>query len=97
MDKPKCWVKNVITKITDERKSWVQILNYIFNPTFGFVHIWPNVACVMKNCVNKIIYQAVMQTNYEKTKTRENQQNINYVVVVMYGILKKELPFLTSV
>jgi len=44
MDKPKCWVKNAIEKITVEIESWswVKILNYIFNPTFGFVHIWPN-------------------------------------------------------
>jgi len=27
-------VKNVIKTL-----SWAQILNYIFNPTFGFVHI----------------------------------------------------------
>jgi len=50
----------------------------------------------MPNCVDKIIYQAVIQTNYEKTKTRENQQNMNYVVVVMYGILKT-FAFLPSV
>jgi len=43
MDKPKCWVKNVIKKITVESESWswVNIKNDIFNPTFGFVHIWP--------------------------------------------------------
>jgi len=40
MDKPKCWVKNLIKKkCTVESESWVKILNYIFNPTFGFVHI----------------------------------------------------------
>jgi len=33
LDKPKCWVRNVI--------STVHFLNYIFNPTFGCVHIWP--------------------------------------------------------
>jgi len=26
---------------TDESESWVKNFNYIFNPTFGFVHIWP--------------------------------------------------------
>jgi len=31
----KCWVKNAIKKIT------VEIWNYIFNPTFGFVRILP--------------------------------------------------------
>jgi len=43
MDKPKCCVKNVIKKITIESESWswVKFLNYIFNPTFGFVHL-PN-------------------------------------------------------
>jgi len=39
MDKPKRWVKNVIKKNTVESESWVKILNDIFNPTFGFVHI----------------------------------------------------------
>jgi len=28
-------------KIYSEVISWVKILNYIFNPTFGFVHILP--------------------------------------------------------
>jgi len=44
MDKPKCWFKNVKKKknCTVESESWVKILNYIFNPTFGFVHILPN-------------------------------------------------------
>jgi len=37
MDKTKCWVKNVIQKITVESESWVKI----FNPIFGFVHILP--------------------------------------------------------
>jgi len=36
---PKCWVKNVSKKFTVESGSWVKNLNYIFNPTFGFVHI----------------------------------------------------------
>jgi len=31
MDKPKCWVKNVIKKCTGESESWVIILNVIFN------------------------------------------------------------------
>jgi len=31
MDKPKCWVKNVIKKCTGEIESWVIILNVIFN------------------------------------------------------------------
>jgi len=35
MDKLKCWVKNAIKK-----KLQLKILNDIFNPTFGFVHIW---------------------------------------------------------
>jgi len=39
MDKPKYWVKNAIKKCTIE--SWVKTWNYIFNPTFGFVHILP--------------------------------------------------------
>jgi len=39
MAKPKCWVKNVIKKFEVESESWVKILNYIFNPIFGFVHI----------------------------------------------------------
>jgi len=30
IDKPKCWVKNVIKKCTVE--------SYIFNPAFGFIH-----------------------------------------------------------
>jgi len=41
MDKPKCWDKNVIKKKL-HLKVKVEvglILNYIFNPTFGFVHI----------------------------------------------------------
>jgi len=44
MEKPKCWFKNVIKKCTVESESgsWVKILNYIFNPTFGFVQILPN-------------------------------------------------------
>jgi len=29
----------LIKKCTVECESWVKILNYIFNPTFGFVHI----------------------------------------------------------
>jgi len=33
MDKPKCWFKNVQLKVKVEA---------IFNPTFGFVHILPN-------------------------------------------------------
>jgi len=43
MDKLKCWVKNAIRKCTFESESWswVKIWNYIFNPTFGFVHILP--------------------------------------------------------
>jgi len=36
-DKPKCWVKNLFKKCTVEVGL---ILNYIFNPTFWFVHIW---------------------------------------------------------
>jgi len=46
MDKPKRWVKNVTKKkctAENESSSWVNIWNYIFNPTFGFVHIWPKV------------------------------------------------------
>jgi len=38
---PKCWVKMREKKIYSEVISWVKILNYIFNPTFGFVHILP--------------------------------------------------------
>jgi len=34
-------IKNVIKKITRESWSLVKILNYIYNPTFGFVHILP--------------------------------------------------------
>jgi len=32
-----------LKKITVECESWswVKIWNSIFNPTFGFVHIWP--------------------------------------------------------
>jgi len=43
MDKHKCWVKNAIKKITVKVKITVtvKILNYIFNPTFGFVFILP--------------------------------------------------------
>jgi len=43
MDKPKCWVKNAIKKKLQLKvKVEVRlILIYIFNPTFGFVHIWP--------------------------------------------------------
>jgi len=43
MDKPKCLVKNAIKNFTVESESWswVKIWNYIFNPTFGFVHILP--------------------------------------------------------
>jgi len=35
-------VKNVIKNFTVESESWswVNILNVIFNPTFGLVHIW---------------------------------------------------------
>jgi len=40
MDKHKCWVKNVIKKCTVESESWDKILNYIFNPTFGFDHAY---------------------------------------------------------
>jgi len=36
---PNIWVKNAIKKFTVESESWVKIGNYIFNPTFGFVHI----------------------------------------------------------
>jgi len=36
---PKCWVKNVQLKVKVEVGL---IWNYIFNPTFGFVHILPN-------------------------------------------------------
>jgi len=32
-------LKNVQLKVKVE--SWVKIWNDIFNPTFGFVHIWP--------------------------------------------------------
>jgi len=32
-----------------KKKSWVKIWNYIFNPTFGFVHIWPKFG--FKQCV----------------------------------------------
>jgi len=42
MDKPKCWFKKVIKKCTVKSESWVKILNFIFNPTFGFVHILSN-------------------------------------------------------
>jgi len=35
MDKPKCWVKNAIKKCKVESWSWVKILHYICNPTFG--------------------------------------------------------------
>jgi len=35
MDKPKCWVKNVISNFQ------LSTLDCIFNPTFGFVHIRP--------------------------------------------------------
>jgi len=38
MDNPRCWVKNVIKKIQVEVGL---ILDYIFNPTFGVVHILP--------------------------------------------------------
>jgi len=37
MNKPKCWVTNVIKK--NHSQSWVQILNYIFNPTFGKIPV----------------------------------------------------------
>jgi len=39
MDKPKCWVKNIIKIVEQLSESWFKILNEIFNPTFGFVHI----------------------------------------------------------
>jgi len=42
MDKPKCCVKNEIKKV--QLKVKVKIWNYIFNPTFGFVHIYPNLS-----------------------------------------------------
>jgi len=35
----------------------VQILDYIFNPTFGFVHIWPNFF-VGSNMVNQWISES---------------------------------------
>jgi len=36
----KCWVKNAIKKIHLKVKVEVgSVLHYIFNPTFGFVHI----------------------------------------------------------
>jgi len=37
MDKPMCWVKNVIKKFTVESECY----KLHFNPTFGFVHILP--------------------------------------------------------
>jgi len=40
MVKPKCWVKNAIKKFKVEVGF---IWNDIFNTTFGFVHIWPNI------------------------------------------------------
>jgi len=42
MDDPKYWVKNVIKifLVGCESWRWFKIWNSIFNPTFGFVHIW---------------------------------------------------------
>jgi len=55
MDKPKCWFKNVKKQTkkncTVESESWVKILKYIFNPTFGFVHILPNFGLKQPNIV----------------------------------------------
>jgi len=44
MDKPKCWVKNAIQIVipTSTFTFSCTFVNYIFNPAFGFVHIWPN-------------------------------------------------------
>jgi len=39
MDKPKCWVKK-----SNSNNLQVKVrvkVGLIFNPTFGFVHIWP--------------------------------------------------------
>jgi len=36
----KCWVKNAIKNVQLKVKVGL-IWNYIFNPTFGFVHILP--------------------------------------------------------
>jgi len=33
-------IKMSFKKNTVERESWINILNDIFNPTFGFVQIW---------------------------------------------------------
>jgi len=48
MDKPKCWIKNVIKKkmsFENESWSWVQILNDIFNPTYLGLSIFdPNLS-----------------------------------------------------
>jgi len=46
VDKPKCWVKNVHLKLKFEVGL---ILNYIFNPTFGFVQIWPKFGLTQPN------------------------------------------------
>jgi len=39
-DKPKCWVKNVISILTQLQLSLPTVIFFccIFNPTFGFVH-----------------------------------------------------------
>jgi len=43
MDKPKYWVKNVISNFnpTSTFTFNCNFFNYIFNSTFGFFHIWP--------------------------------------------------------
>jgi len=56
MDKPKCWVKNAIKTfaVESESWSWVKIWIYIFNPTFGFVHIWPSNPALFLGCTKRL-------------------------------------------
>jgi len=38
-------------KNTVERESWINILNDIFNPTFGFVQIWVEKNTAFLECI----------------------------------------------